>query len=261
MIFYITCSDMAIIPVFKAGEVPRAADFSALVAAVRELMEAQGLARVVQWRCPRRVYFVTGGSCVALQGAEGQPVVTVSEWLWQCGGRVRLLPGGAAGGAEDVLDSELAADAGVHGRLGFVYHGEGMLFEVDVDSVAWDVARWVDEPAAEDGSVAPDAVHGEALVGCVSAVPGVLRQRQRAVQMWAQPQWASFVYREPPPVAGRPDLYGSALLLPSRRLEQVVGRAAGAYTGSDGVVVPVWHCWLGRLDVFGQLHFGARNIQ
>lgn len=255
---------MRAIPTFKRGEVPRAESFSMLVAAVRELLQQYGLVHVVRRQQPRRVYFTPAGSCTARQDAEGNALGLVSEWLWQCGSQVKLLPAGAVAGINEALEraAEDGAATGLHGHLRVVHHGYGMLFEIEATAVEYQAAAWIEQPESEDGVLDDSLLHGDVQVGCVTGAANTLHQRQRATAMWAQPQFAAIVYREAFAL-GLPEVYGSAALLPCPDLQQVLGHAAGGYyVGNDpnAEFISVSHCWCGRLDIYGQLHFGAKNL-
>lgn len=255
---------MRAIPTFKRGEVPRAESFSMLVSAVRELLQQYGLVHVVRRQQPRRVYFTPAGSCTARQDAEGNALGLVSEWLWQCGSQVKLLPGGEVAGINEALEraAEDGGATGLHGQLSVVHHGYGMLFEIEATAVEYQAAAWIEQPESVDGALDDSLLHGDVQVGCVTGAANTLHQRQRATVMWAQPQFAAIVYRDTPAVE-QPEVYGNAALLPCPDLQQVVGYAAGGYyVGNDpnAEFISLDHCWYARLDIYGQLHFGAKNL-
>lgn len=235
-----------------------------LVSAVRELLQQYGLVHVVRRQQPQRVYFTPAGSCTARQDAEGNALGLVSEWLWQCGGQVKLLPAGEVAGINEALEraAEAGAATGLHGQLSVVRHGYGMLFEIEATAVEYQAAAWIEQPESVDGVLDDSLLHGDVLVGCVCGAANTLHQRQRATVMWAQPQFAAIVYREVF-TQGRPEVYGSAALLPCPDLQQVLGHAAGGYyvgNNPKAEFISVNHCWCGRLDIYGQLHFGAKNL-
>lgn len=253
---------MIAVPVFQRGAAPRAADFSALASAVRELLERYGLVHVVYRRQPRRMYFAPAGSCTAREDATGKPVGVVAEWLWQCGEYVRLLPGAQVEGFKEALERAegYGAATGLHGSVAVKEHGYGMMFRLEATSVEYKAAAWIEQPPSADGTLDPELLHGDALAGCVLGASNVLHQRQSAVTMWPQPQWPMVVYRS---IYGAPEIYGSYALLPAANAEQVVGSAAGGYYPGNDVsadFVTVYHCWTARLDMYGQLHFSAENM-
>lgn len=254
---------MRAVPTFRRGAVPTAGDFSQLVAAVRELLDTQGLTHVIYRRQPRRLYFVTAGSCVARADAAGEPAGVVAEWLWQCGERVNLLPGAQVEGFKEALERAegYGAATGLHGTLTVKEHGYGMLFDLEATSVEYKAAAWIEQPPSADGTLDPELLHGDALAGCVMGAANVLHQRQQGVCMWPQPQYPALVWRQLHDVP--PSVSGSEYLLPCTELRQVLGWTFGGFyedgASHSGVFTTVWHCWMGRLDMWGQLHFGAEN--
>lgn len=251
------------VPRFKRGEVPRAADFAALVSAVRELLTAQGVSGRVYQRQPARYYFVPAGSSVARLKADGTAEALVAEWLWQCGEYVRLLPGAAVEGLDEALEraGERGAATGLHGSLWLTHHGEGSLWRLEATGVGYTAAAWLEQAVNDDGTLDAELLHGGAFAGCVLGVENVLHQRQQRVDMWPQPQRPLLVWRQLLDVP--PEVSGSGCLLPCEDLRQVLAWAYGGYyPGNDYMAdfVTVWHCWTARLDMWGQLHFGAVNL-
>ena len=252
---------MRAVPDFRKGEVVRAEDLAALVAAVREL---EGLAQPLAVAAGggggggRRMFDVAG-SAVAVGGADGAAEAAVCELLWQVGGQVQLLRGGRVEQLPDKLAAAGGHDVGLHSSWQVVYHGTRAGYELEAAGVSYEAAVWKDEAAGGDGSLADADFHGDGLADCVLAVADAWEHKQVARQMWALPQWPGIVMRQGFWVEGGAENW---TLLPCPDFRQVAACVAGGYyPGWDynAAFVPVMHCWKGRLDVHGQLHVMAEN--
>ena len=254
---------MRAVPDFRKGEVVRAEDLAALVAAVREL---EGLAQPLAVGAGsggggEMHFFEVAGSAVAVGGADGAAEAAVCELLWQVGPQVKLLAGGGCEGLAEKLAAAAAdgAAVGLHASWQVDQVRVSAGYELAAKGVSYEAARWRDVPPAEDGSVGDEEWHGDGLAGCVTAEADAWAHRQVARQVWPLPQWPGIVMRQGFWVDGDGTNWA---LLPCPDFRQVAACVAGGYyPGWDynAAFVPVMHCWKGRLDVHGQLHVRAEN--
>ena len=234
---------MSELPYFRRGEVPRAADFARLVAAVRELMPS-GASDEQRRRVAAggRFYFAVGGRARVVSGANGFCTVRVASMSWwQCGERTET------GGASVMMGTGALADAreahevlGVHGELSWVETGDIYGSVRTVGGVSYAVARWrgVDDGAGGEWP----GWHGECE--CWGARSVTVRGKCGMwMQQWAQPEVCEGVWlQELPLSAGEV----SELLVGATGVGGVeVARAVWA----DGRVF----AWRATLDVRGAL--------
>lgn len=192
---------MSELPYFRSGEVPRAADFARLVAAVRELMPS-GVCDEQRRRVAAggRYYFTIGGRGRVVSGANGFCTVGVASMSWwQCGvrtetGRVRVMMGtGALAEAREAHEV-----LGVHGELSWAETGDMYGSVRTVDSVSYAVARWrgVDDGAGGEWP----GWHGESE--CWGAQEVTVRGKSGVwMQQWAQPEVCEGVWLQELPLS------------------------------------------------------------
>lgn len=244
------------IPEFRAGEPPRAADFNALVATVRDLLAGQGMLGITRHSGRVMRLFSAAGSAVIRYSATGEPVATVTETMWQCGPHVSVLPGGVATGAADALAlAGTIAPVGVHGEIRLTYHGEMDAQTMEATSIAHAVVPWMAPVDNEDGSVIY-FWHGDALAGCQMTEPDSRGHWQAAPAMWPMPQAPCVVWRH----VELPDAQGCAALLPGAPGEQVLAFKWGGYYATRLEYKSCMHEWRAGLDKYGQLSMAAGNF-
>lgn len=225
------------VPDFTPGTPPRAADFAALVAAIRELQPVPPPVPPV-YRSGRGMRpFAIGGTAIAVDNADSTEVTaTVVESLYQVGDEVHRQDGGKIAGVLSAMDTAPDAIIGLHAD----YTGD----DPEFSAVAWQA----EEGALHGLWMGSGAWHGAVQCGAILPERGVRGQKQRSIVMWPMPQCPRFVERD----YWWAEHQGCLSLLPG--VEQNIALAPVFYACADGSTVRVAHRWRGRLDKYGQLH-------
>ncbi len=250
------------VPDFVSGQALLARDFSALVAAVRDLLGGQ--MPVVEHERGGRQYrpFVLAGQCVAHDDAEGTPVAGVAEVLVQMGEHVTLLEDSTVDGLEDALKEarEEQAPCGLHADIRWVYVGDMEGYSLRAESMECTAAAWLEPEMQEDGSLSDTGWHGDTVLTALMTAANVRGQVQCTPVPWVVPQYPGQIWRSANGDYMAELLMGEMCLLPAPKEEaQVLACSGGGYYGADGVYRTVYHEWRGRLDKHGVLHLSTRN--
>lgn len=228
------------VPEFTAGASPMAADFAALVAAVRALWHAPLPQPPVRRAARRWQYFCISGTAIARVQEDGSISAQVAEDLSTLDGKAERVRGCKVEGIEQVMGQYPQAVIGLHAG------GE----DEPAEAVAWvRDEEW--DGTIEEGC---GMQHGGRICGAVLPEEGVRRQRQRLPRMWWMPQKPLFLEVERRfAVTG---LQGCLALLPTDDFRQRLTHGCWYYAPGDsgGEVMSEPYGFFAKLDKWGQLH-------
>lgn len=250
------------VPDFVSGQALFARDFSALVAAVRDLLGGQ--MPVAEHVRSGRQYrpFVLAGQCIAHDDAEGTPVAGVAEVLVQVGEHVTLLEDNTVDGLEDALKEarDEQVPCGLHADIQWEYVGDMEGYGLRAASMECSAAAWLEPEMQEDGSLSEAGMHGDTVLSALMTTANERGQVQCTPVPWVVPQYPGQVWRSANGDYMAEPVMGEMCLLPAPEEEaQLLAWNGGGYYRADGTYRTICHEWRGRLDKHGVLHVSTRN--
>lgn len=230
------------LPEFESGQRLLAADFAALVDAVRALGGA-GSPVLRVWR-QGRVFrpFHRAGAAMLSSAADGTTQLATAEMLWQLGENVTLLPDAPAVAVPDPTEERGLT---VHATINF--ERSGSAGGETLRALSYETQATVPDDATENEDGSLDAPAHGAHELCALGGADARGRRQAACCPWVQPQR--------PCLAFRMDGWGQQALLPAPACTQVLAYHTRQYKEH----ATEYRLFLARLDKDGMMHVMANK--